>query len=297
MTTFIKPSQTLYVRQLDNKLSKIGLPTSHCIQSLIKLAALTLSQSSASSKTELKTSLYHLFSQHAAVIDVVVKKTENMRGQAFVVLRDVAGATAAMRALQGFPFFARALKIEYARSKSNAVSLLEGRVAPPQRKSPVVAKQDEITKQDVIENGTDNQQNVGGAQKRIRGLAEGDDENEGDGGDKKRKAPTAANDADDNDEDDVDMEEEDDDDEDGNPPSKILFLHSLPSQITSGGPDILTTLFKDYLGFKEVRLVPGKSELAFVEFKTVEQAADAKVRLDGFSIVQGKSLKIQFAKV
>ncbi|KAI8621192.1 hypothetical protein BC830DRAFT_1095667 [Chytriomyces sp. MP71] len=248
-STFVKPSQTLYVRQVHGK----------------------------ASKSELKRSLYHLFSQHGAVIDVVLMKTLKMRSQAFVVFRDVAGATASMRALQGFPFYEQALKIEYAKSKSNAVALLEGKVTPPPRKTDKEKEDSSLS------------------QKRMR-EGDGDDADEEEGGDeKKRKTIQGSSNVDDEDED-MDMEDSGDE-EATNPASKILFLTALPAQITTGGPDTLITLFKDYPGFKEVRLVPGKSDLAFVEYGNVQQAAEAKKKLDGFSIVPGKTMKIQFAKV
>ncbi|KAJ3026983.1 UNVERIFIED_CONTAM: hypothetical protein HDU68_004684 [Siphonaria sp. JEL0065] len=256
-TTLIRPSQTLYVRQVCEK----------------------------ASKKELKVSLYHLFSQHGAVIDVVVCKTAKMRGQAFVVFRDVAAATAAMRALQGFPFFERALKIEFAATKSNAVSVLEG-VAPP--------KKSEKEKKAAAAAVSD----AGGSAKRAREDNEDEDEGSASNTNDEKKRKTEVEQENDDNDDDVDMEEDDDDDEETteNPAAKILFLTSLPSQITADGPDALTTLFKDYKGFKEVRLIPGKPDLAFVEYATVDQAAEAKKRLDGFSIMQGRTLKIQYAK-
>jgi len=54
---------------------------------------------------ELKQTLHAMFSQFGPILDVVAYKTLKMRGQAFVVFKEVASATAAMRAMQGFPFF------------------------------------------------------------------------------------------------------------------------------------------------------------------------------------------------
>lgn len=53
-------------------------------------------------KTDMKTILYTLFSTYGTVLDVVVMRTDKMRGQAHVVFRDVQASTQAMRALQGF---------------------------------------------------------------------------------------------------------------------------------------------------------------------------------------------------
>ena len=46
-----------------------------------------------------------MFTQFGPLLDVVAYKTLKMRGQAFVVFKEVAHATAAMRAMQNFPFF------------------------------------------------------------------------------------------------------------------------------------------------------------------------------------------------
>ncbi|EMR67458.1 putative u2 small nuclear ribonucleoprotein b protein [Eutypa lata UCREL1] len=49
-----------------------------------------------------------------------------MRGQAHVVFRDVQAATQAMRALEGFEFLGRELRIQYAKSKSDMIAKLDG---------------------------------------------------------------------------------------------------------------------------------------------------------------------------
>lgn len=54
---------------------------------------------------EMKRSLYALFSQFGQIIDIVALKTMKMRGQAFVVFKELAAATNALRQLQGFPFY------------------------------------------------------------------------------------------------------------------------------------------------------------------------------------------------
>ena len=58
-------------------------------------------------KEDLRLSLYPLFSTYGPVLDVVALKTIKMRGQAFIVYRDIQASTQAMRALQGFEFFGR----------------------------------------------------------------------------------------------------------------------------------------------------------------------------------------------
>jgi len=49
-------------------------------------------------------------------------------------------------------------------------------------------------------------------------------------------------------------------------------------------------------GFKEVRLVPGRHDIAFVEFENEMQASAAKEALQGFKITPSNAMKISFAK-
>ena len=58
---------------------------------------------------ELKKCLYELFSQYGQIIDLVALKTKKMRGQAFVVFKELGSAVSAMKALQAYPFFEKSL--------------------------------------------------------------------------------------------------------------------------------------------------------------------------------------------
>ncbi|KAJ3106702.1 hypothetical protein HDU96_008139 [Phlyctochytrium bullatum] len=241
----IIPSQTLYVRSINEKVKK----------------------------HEVKKCLYHLFSQYGEILDVVALRTEKMRGQAFVAFAEQADATSALRALQGFPFFGKALRIEYGKGISHAVMLREGRILPPKVVQAKLAK----------------------AAKRLRE----DDDDEGEESNKRPALEESKEEGEDDDDMEMEAEEDSDDNPQGeggeNPPYNILFANFLPASVT-GTPDMLGLLFKQYPGFKEVRLVPNKSDIAFIEYETVNQAAEAKARLDGFLIAKGHPLKLQFAK-
>ncbi|CAB4006176.1 U1 small nuclear ribonucleo A [Paramuricea clavata] len=76
-------------------------------------------------------------------------------------------------------------------------------------------------------------------------------------------------------------------------PNKILFLTQLPPETTQM---MLAMLFNQFPGFREVRLVPGKSDIAFVEFENEVQAGTAKDALQGFKITPTNAMKITFAK-
>ncbi|KAJ1950095.1 hypothetical protein EC988_004513, partial [Linderina pennispora] len=94
----IPPNQTLYIRNLNDKIQK----------------------------PVLKETLYSLCVSYGRVLDIVALKTTKMRGQAFIVFSDIASATTAMRHLNGRTVFGRPLCIEYALSKSDVVAQKDG---------------------------------------------------------------------------------------------------------------------------------------------------------------------------
>lgn len=77
------------------------------------------------------------------------------------------------------------------------------------------------------------------------------------------------------------------------PPNQILFLTNLPEETNEM---MLSMLFNQFPGFKEVRLVPNRHDIAFVEFATELQSSAAKEALQGFKITPSHAMKITFAK-
>ncbi|KAG0315388.1 U2 snRNP complex subunit msl1 [Dissophora globulifera] len=102
----IDPNQTIYVRNLNEDIKK----------------------------DELKRTLYCLFSAYGKVISIVASKTTRDRGQAFIAFSDIVSATAALRGLQGFNFYGKSMEIQYAKSKSHAISKLDGTYKQPPMK-------------------------------------------------------------------------------------------------------------------------------------------------------------------
>lgn len=54
---------------------------------------------------ELKKSLYAIFSQFGQILDILVARNLKMKGQAFVIFKEVNSASNALRSMQGFPFY------------------------------------------------------------------------------------------------------------------------------------------------------------------------------------------------
>ncbi|RMZ82808.1 hypothetical protein DV737_g1881, partial [Chaetothyriales sp. CBS 132003] len=107
------PNQTLYVKNLNDKIHK----------------------------TELKRALYMLFSTYGSVLDIITQRVgarkQSMRGQAHVVFRDVHTATQAMRSLQAFELFSKKMVIVYGRGTSNIIPKLRGTFEAPVATPPV----------------------------------------------------------------------------------------------------------------------------------------------------------------
>ncbi|KAJ9079516.1 hypothetical protein DSO57_1034657 [Entomophthora muscae] len=81
--------------------------------------------------------------------------------------------------------------------------------------------------------------------------------------------------------------------EEENEPHRVLYVENLPLGVTD---EVVAYLFQQYSGFKEVRMVPGRPDLAFVEFELAQQAAIAKEILNGFKVTTEYPMKITFAK-
>merc|ERR1719188_2694739 len=53
-------------------------------------------------------------------------KSLKRRGQAWIIFKQSSSATNALKSLQGFPFYNKPMRINYARSKSDAVAKSDG---------------------------------------------------------------------------------------------------------------------------------------------------------------------------
>uniref|UniRef100_G3Q7Z9 Small nuclear ribonucleoprotein polypeptide B2 n=1 Tax=Gasterosteus aculeatus aculeatus TaxID=481459 RepID=G3Q7Z9_GASAC len=210
----IRPNHTIYINNINDKIKK----------------------------DEMKRSLYALFSQFGQIIDIVAMKTTKMRGQAFVVFKELAASTNALRQLQGFPFYNKPMRIQYAKTDSEVITKVKGSFGDKEKKKDKKKK----------------------AQEPPASLL---------------KIPAAVS---------VLPPMVPD-----NPPNYILFLNNLPEETNEM---MLSMLFNQFPGFKEVRLVPGKHDISFVEFESETQAGVAKDALQGFRITATCAMKITYAK-
>eukprot|EP01134_Creolimax_fragrantissima_P000282 CFRG0282T1 len=83
-------------------------------------------------------------------------------------------------------------------------------------------------------------------------------------------------------------------DVDENPPHRILLVLNLPEETTD---DMLRYLFGQFPGLKDVRMIPNRTDVAFVEFEDETMAGAAKSGLQGFLIKpEHPGLVLTFAK-
>lgn len=77
-------------------------------------------------------------------------------------------------------------------------------------------------------------------------------------------------------------------------PNKTLFITGLPAEVKQGE---LSALFKRFPGFDEVRMVEQRPDVAFVEFATEVQAAQARATTDNLVMRPGAvAIRVIFAR-
>lgn len=78
------------------------------------------------------------------------------------------------------------------------------------------------------------------------------------------------------------------------PPNRILFVQNLPDGFDK---DELTSIFGRFEGFHEVRMVPGRSGIAFVEYDAEAGAITAKENTAGMPLKNGeKTMKVTYQR-
>jgi len=233
-TADVRPNHTIYINNLNEKVKK----------------------------EELKKSLYAIFSQFGAIVDIVALKTLRMRGQAWVIFKEINSASNALRSMQGFPFYDKPMRINYAKSDSDVIAKMKGTFSERPKKSKEDAKKKKKAKENKkVPQGPPIQPVMNpmmGFGMPMQPMGH----------------PALAQ-----------MGEQ--------PPNQILFLTNLPEETTEV---MLQMLFNQFPGFKEVRLVPGRHDIAFVEFENEIQSSAAKEALNGFKITPTNAMKISFAK-
>ncbi|KAN0021796.1 hypothetical protein ACTFIU_003941 [Dictyostelium citrinum] len=227
----IPPNQTLYVNNLYEKISKKKL-----IEQLLLL-----------------------FSKYGPILEIVGSKSLKMRGQAFIVFKDITSASNALREMNGFNFLDRPMKIQYCKTKSDAVSKLDGTYMEKKREREENDKKGSNKKQDRKSTTQQQKRPANGAPNSTT-------------------SPTSNGP--------VSLQPRDD------PPNKTLFVENLPDKCD---PMMLSMLFSQFQGFKEVHMVESKKGIAFIEFEDENKSGFAMTNLQHFKVTPEKPMVISFA--
>jgi len=231
----VRPNHTIYINNLNEKVKK----------------------------DEMKKALYAIFSQFGQILDIVALKSLKMRGQAFVIFKELGSATNALRSMQGFPFYDKPMRIGYSKKDSDVIAKMKGTfVERPKR---VRQKEPEKKKKKARQEAQAAAVPAAAVMQPAPVMQH-------------QPAPAAPSGP-------TSIPEQ--------PPHHILFLTNLPEETNEM---MLSMLFNQFPGFKEVRLVPGRYDIAFVEFENEVQAGAAKDALQGFKITPTNAMKISFAK-
>ncbi|KAG0308560.1 hypothetical protein BGZ97_013349 [Linnemannia gamsii] len=278
------PSPTLYIKNLNEK---------------IKLDVL-------------KKSLKALFGQYGQVLEIVAHSNIRMRGQAFVVFEDQESASKALAEVQSFPLYGKPMVIQFSKSKSDVHAKKDGdfeehhkqrlltkekfanEFKHKKRQQKLQAKQQALAQEQ--QRLMEEQQAAMLAQQQQQQALFAQQQQQNPyhphpqyppygapaGAGAPSSLPSGAAGG-------VPMIPDE-----YLPRNSILFLQNLPQESTVEAQ--LVSLFQQYPGFKEVRMVPGKKGIAFVEYDNEYYSAAAKTALADYQIGPEHKMKVTFAR-
>ncbi|KAI6781761.1 U1 small nuclear ribonucleoprotein-like protein [Emericellopsis cladophorae] len=215
-------------------------------------------------------SLRALFSEFGNVVDVVAKQNLKAKGQAFVVFDNAQSAQDAVEEIQGFYLFDKPMKVAMARTRSDKTVELNGSAEEVEsHKRHRQAEKDKKKAAEAAEEKGNLKRGAGASvDNRPAKTAKGS-------GLKSTSVATSA----------VVPDEY-------LPPNKILFLQNLPEEYDV---EALSTIFGRFDGFREVRLVPSRRGIAFVEYDAEQGAINAKENTAGMTLGD-KTIKVTYQR-
>jgi RNA recognition motif-containing protein len=212
---------------------------------------------------QMKSTLRSLFKGYGRILDVVAHGNLRMRGQAFVSFESKEVAAKALKEVKNFPLYAKPMQISFAKSRSDAVVKTLDQEHFEQHHAARIAKK-RRTRWD----------NPTHRKRKAKRAAAADATNPS------ATAPAPRRPV-------VQMPDE------YLPPNKILFLQNLPIDVHR---DQLMALFGQYPGLSDVRMIPTKKDIAFVEFMDEATATVAKDALHNYKLDGEGKIKITFAR-
>ena len=206
----------------------------------------------------LKKSLEEIFSKYGTVLEIIAHKNIWMRGQAFIVFDRLESASVAIKNVQGYPLQDKPMILNFARQASEASLKRKYGEESEEFKSHQAQRK---------------------ADKEIKQAARPQHESS----EKKKKLWPSQQQP---------SQPTNKIADEYLPPNNLLFVTSLPDSATQ---EVLTAIFGRFTGFVEVRMVPGREGIAFVEYDDLAQAALAKEHTGGMTL-EGRPIQITYAR-
>ncbi|PTB39783.1 uncharacterized protein TrAFT101_005173 [Trichoderma asperellum] len=218
----------------------------------------------------LSEALKTIFSEFGNVIDIVAKRNLKAKGQAFIVFDQPSAAQNAIEEVEGFELFGKPMKVAMARMQSDKT--VETNCSKDEFETHKRHRQAEKDKRKALE-AADEQRQL----KRAAGAAAEarPSKSAKPSGLKSTSAPASA----------VVPDEY-------LPPNKILFIQNVPDEYDIDG---LNAIFGRFDGFREIRLVPGRRGIAFVEYQNEQGAITAKENTAGM-LLADKPIKVTYQR-
>lgn len=249
-------------------------------------------------KALLKRSLLALFSRHGKVLEVICLRGDAngntrkpLRGQAWVIFETLTAATSALQAERGFVFFGRPLTVNYAREVSDRIAKRDGNGAKAKERRAAAAKRKiedggggigEDGNYDDAHHAKLAKLNSASAVTSVSdptsllvppaGMMAAGGQSAADSGDAKKKSGGGGVHA-------------------SAAPSSLLLAKNLPPECNEL---MLRMLFKQYSGYKEVKLAGGGGGM--IEFGTESEATSALKALNGFKLTTSASLDLTYGE-
>ncbi|GAA5987402.1 hypothetical protein JCM11641_002277 [Rhodosporidiobolus odoratus] len=224
----------------------------------------------------MKQSLKVLFREYGSVLGVTAHRNIRMRGQAFITLDSKEAAAKAVSEVQKFPLYGKPMQLTFARTESDALVKkrhpedMDTHKAERLERKKLSRKNNPLRRKVIAQKEA--QKKAAETGLPATSLAA-------------TSAPRRI----------VQMPDE------YLPPNKILFVQNLPDDTTKEG---LEALFRPYPNLLEVRTIPGRKNIAFIEFTDDHSSGTARDALHntkfsgtlGAGAEEGLKIKVTFAK-
>ncbi|CVK93121.1 related to small nuclear ribonucleoprotein snRNP U1A [Fusarium mangiferae] len=211
-----------------------------------------------------------VFAEFGNIVDIVAKKNLRAKGQAFVVYDNPESAQDAVTEIDGFELFGKPMKVAFARTHSDKTVELKGNQEDLEQHKR--HRQAEKDKRKALESAEEQRQI------NKRGPGSVNDNRPAKAAKSGLKSTSAAASGSVLDE--------------FLPPNKILFVQNFPEDYDI---ETLTSVFGRFDGFREVRLVPGRRGIAFVEYEAEQGAITAKENTAGLHLGD-KPIKVTYQR-